>query len=71
MQQKVMLILGFLLEPSVYVVDEPFVGLQQKIHLKSELDLKGANPIVSRKKKVSILPDGYKKAPAKKAGANA
>lgn len=27
MQQKVMLILGFLLEPSLYVVDEPFVGL--------------------------------------------
>ena len=30
MQQKVMLILGFLLEPSVYVVDEPFVGLDYR-----------------------------------------
>ena len=30
MQQKVMLILGFLLEPSVYVVDEPFMGLDPK-----------------------------------------
>jgi len=30
MQQKVMLILGFLLEPSVYVVDEPFIGLDPR-----------------------------------------
>jgi len=30
MQQKVMLILGFLLEPSVYVVDEPFMGLDYR-----------------------------------------
>lgn len=27
MQQKVMLILGFLLKPSLYVIDEPFIGL--------------------------------------------
>ncbi|NMA70003.1 MAG: ABC transporter ATP-binding protein [Desulfitobacterium sp.] len=27
MQQKVMLILGFLLRPSLYIVDEPFLGL--------------------------------------------
>lgn len=27
MQQKVMLILGFLIKPLVYVIDEPFVGL--------------------------------------------
>lgn len=27
MQQKVMLIIGFLLEPDIYIVDEPFVGL--------------------------------------------
>jgi ABC-2 type transport system ATP-binding protein len=27
MQQKVMLILGFLLRPSLYVIDEPFIGL--------------------------------------------
>jgi len=30
MQQKVMLIVGFLLEPSVYVVDEPFMGLDPR-----------------------------------------
>lgn len=30
MQQKIMLILGFLLEPSVYIVDEPFVGLDPR-----------------------------------------
>jgi ABC-2 type transport system ATP-binding protein len=27
MQQKVMLILGFLLKPSLYIIDEPFIGL--------------------------------------------
>ncbi|HEX3016133.1 MAG TPA: ABC transporter ATP-binding protein [Desulfobacteria bacterium] len=30
MQQKVMLILGFLLEPDVYIVDEPFIGLDPR-----------------------------------------
>lgn len=30
MQQKVMLILGFLMEPDVFVVDEPFYGLDPK-----------------------------------------
>jgi ABC-type multidrug transport system, ATPase component len=30
MQQKVMLILGFLFEPTVYVVDEPFLGLDPR-----------------------------------------
>ncbi|SFI48725.1 ABC-2 type transport system ATP-binding protein [Paenibacillus sp. UNC496MF] len=30
MQQKMMLIIGFLLEPDVYVVDEPFVGLDPR-----------------------------------------
>ena len=30
MQQKVMLILGFLLKPAVYVVDEPFMGLDPR-----------------------------------------
>lgn len=30
MEQKVMLTLGFLLDPSVYVVDEPFVGLDPR-----------------------------------------
>lgn len=27
MQQKVMLILGFLLKPTLYIIDEPFIGL--------------------------------------------
>ena len=27
MQQKIMLIIGFLLQPDVYIVDEPFIGL--------------------------------------------
>ncbi|MFC5651878.1 ABC transporter ATP-binding protein [Paenibacillus solisilvae] len=30
MQQKMMLIIGFLLQPDVYVVDEPFVGLDPR-----------------------------------------
>jgi ABC-2 type transport system ATP-binding protein len=30
MQQKIMLILGFLVEPDLYVVDEPFVGLDPR-----------------------------------------
>lgn len=30
MQQKMMLIIGFLLEPDVYIVDEPFVGLDPR-----------------------------------------
>ena len=30
MQQKVMLILGFLIQPDVFIVDEPFVGLDPR-----------------------------------------
>ncbi|PYI50717.1 ABC transporter ATP-binding protein [Paenibacillus flagellatus] len=30
MQQKVMLVLGFLTKPDVYIVDEPFIGLDPK-----------------------------------------
>lgn len=30
MQQKVMLILGFLIDPDIYVVDEPFIGLDPR-----------------------------------------
>jgi len=30
MQQKVMLILGFLIDPDVFIVDEPFVGLDPR-----------------------------------------
>ncbi|MDR3585193.1 MAG: ABC transporter ATP-binding protein [Desulfosporosinus sp.] len=52
MQQKVMLILGFLLEPSVYVVDEPFVGLDPRgtkdflVHL-NQARAKGAGVLMS------------------------
>ena len=38
MQQKVMLILGFLLNPSLYVIDEPFIGLDP-IGIKDLLEL--------------------------------
>lgn len=30
MQQKLMLIVGFILEPDVYIVDEPFIGLDPR-----------------------------------------
>src|SRR5690606_241680 len=30
MQQKMMLSLGFLLEPDIYIVDEPFIGLDPR-----------------------------------------
>ncbi|WP_018131993.1 ABC transporter ATP-binding protein [Effusibacillus pohliae] len=30
MQQKIMLIIGFLLQPDVYIVDEPFIGLDPR-----------------------------------------
>lgn len=30
MQQKVMLIVGFLLQPDLYIVDEPFIGLDPR-----------------------------------------
>jgi ABC-2 type transport system ATP-binding protein len=30
MQQKLMLIIGFMLEPDIYIVDEPFVGLDPR-----------------------------------------
>lgn len=38
MQQKMMLILGFLAEPDLYIVDEPFVGLDPRA-TKEFLDL--------------------------------
>lgn len=38
MQQKIMLILGFLIEPDLYLVDEPFVGLDPRA-TKDFLDL--------------------------------
>jgi ABC-2 type transport system ATP-binding protein len=38
MQQKIMLILGFLNKPDVYIVDEPFIGLDPKA-IKDFLDM--------------------------------
>lgn len=52
MQQKTMLILGFLLNPSVFVVDEPFVGLDPKatkdfLALLSQARAQGAGVLMS------------------------
>lgn len=52
MQQKIMLILGFLLEPSVYIVDEPFVGLDPRatrdfLALINQARTKGAGVLMS------------------------
>ncbi|EGW41315.1 ABC transporter ATP-binding protein [Desulfosporosinus sp. OT] len=52
MQQKVMLILGFLLEPAVYVVDEPFIGLDPRgtrdfMALLNQARSKGAGVLMS------------------------
>lgn len=38
MQQKMMLIIGFMLDPDVYIVDEPFIGLDPRA-TKDLLDL--------------------------------
>ncbi|MNI27148.1 ABC-type transporter ATP-binding protein EcsA [compost metagenome] len=38
MQQKIMLILGFLNKPDVYIVDEPFIGLDPKA-IKDFIDM--------------------------------
>jgi len=38
MQQKLMLIIGFMLEPDIYIVDEPFIGLDPRA-TKDLLDL--------------------------------
>lgn len=52
MQQKVMLILGFLMEPDVYIVDEPFYGLDPKaikdfLNLLNKAREKGAAVLMS------------------------
>lgn len=52
MQQKLMLIIAFLLEPDIYIVDEPFVGLDPRATsdflslLQGELD-RGAGVLMS------------------------
>ncbi|MFD2615075.1 ABC transporter ATP-binding protein [Paenibacillus gansuensis] len=50
MQQKIMLILGFLIRPDVYIVDEPFVGLDPKA-TKDFLDLL----LLERKRGAGVL----------------
>ena len=52
MQQKVMLILGFLNQPDVYMVDEPFIGLDPRavkdlLHLLDEERKRGAGILMS------------------------
>lgn len=52
MQQKIMLILGFLNKPDVYIVDEPFIGLDPKaikdfIEMLDEERKRGAGILMS------------------------
>lgn len=52
MQQKMMLMIGFLIRPDVYIVDEPFIGLdpratKQFLHLLEEECLRGAGVLMS------------------------
>lgn len=52
MRQKVMIMCAFLIEPSLYIVDEPFVGLdplgiQSYLNLMEEMREKGAGVLMS------------------------
>ncbi len=52
MRQKVMIMCAFLIEPSLYIVDEPFVGLdplgiQSYLQLMGEMKDKGAGVLMS------------------------
>ena len=52
MQQKVMIILGLLIQPAVYIIDEPFVGLDPRaimefIDLLKEERNRGAGVLIS------------------------
>lgn len=52
MQQKIMLILGFLNKPDVYIVDEPFIGLDPKaikdfLGMLDEERMRGAGILMS------------------------
>lgn len=52
MQQKMMLMIGFLIRPDVYIVDEPFIGLdpratKQFLLLLEEECLRGAGVLMS------------------------
>lgn len=52
MQQKVMLVLAFLLEPELYIIDEPFIGLDPRstkelLHIILEEKKRGATIFMS------------------------
>jgi len=52
MRQKVMIMCAFLIEPSIYIVDEPFVGLdplgiQSYLQLMEDMKTKGAGVLMS------------------------
>lgn len=52
MQQKMMLMLGFLVRPDVYIVDEPFIGLDPRatlelIELLKQEQIRGAGVLMS------------------------
>ncbi|HHY27515.1 MAG TPA: ABC transporter ATP-binding protein [Desulfitobacterium dehalogenans] len=52
MQQKVMLILGFLMRPALYIIDEPFIGLdphgmRDLLHLVDQARKDGAGILMS------------------------
>lgn len=52
MQQKVMIILGLLMEPDIYIIDEPFVGLDprattQFLHFLQGEKRRGAGVLIS------------------------
>jgi ABC-2 type transport system ATP-binding protein len=52
MQQKLMLIIGFLIQPDLYIVDEPFIGLDPRatkelITLLNEARAQGAGVLMS------------------------
>lgn len=52
MQQKVMIIIGLLIEPDVYIIDEPFVGLDPRATMEflrflNEERMRGAGILIS------------------------
>ena len=52
MQQKLMIIIGLLIQPAIYIIDEPFVGLDpratmQFTHLLEKEKVRGASMLIS------------------------
>ncbi|MFZ7103336.1 MAG: ABC transporter ATP-binding protein [Peptococcaceae bacterium] len=52
MQQKVMIVLGLLIEPEIYIIDEPFVGLDPRatmdlLRFLNEEKIRGAGILIS------------------------